>query len=309
MDLNLLSPYVRTALDSRTPADWVVSERILYDYELLYVKEGNVLVRLEDEEYEGLSGDIFFIRPGKRHSIRAAGGKPVRQPHVHFDLVYRPDSPDVKVSFKTREQMTPEELGWIREDMIEGSPYDLPAHIRLRNSATFETLLFQLIHTHAEKAPYADIAAKGILIQLWVHLLGEQFWSRHHQAAGRSDTLQTAKRYLDSRVREDVTLEDVAMQVNMSKYYFVGLFKTAYGVTPMRYHKLARIEKAKEMIQYTQASISEVAEAFGYPDVQAFSRAFRQVEGVPPTYYRPGKARDPGQAGGDGRTQDAASLR
>ncbi|MCQ6557165.1 helix-turn-helix domain-containing protein [Paenibacillus mendelii] len=58
-------------------------------------------------------------------------------------------------------------------------------------------------------------------------------------------------------------------------------------MTPIKYHQLIRIEKAKEMIRYSRTPLKEIACLFGYENIHSFSRTFRQVEGVSPSYYRP----------------------
>ena len=83
-----------------------------------------------------------------------------------------------------------------------------------------------------------------------------------------------------------MSVDELAQRANRSKYYFLRLFKEAFGVSPLKHQQLVRIEKAKESIQYTNASIKEIASLVGYESIQSFTRAFSQIEGVPPTYYR-----------------------
>ncbi|WP_233500850.1 MULTISPECIES: helix-turn-helix domain-containing protein [Paenibacillus] len=40
------------------------------------------------------------------------------------------------------------------------------------------------------------------------------------------------------------------------------------------------------MIQFTDDSIDAIAEKMGYPNIHAFSRAFKTVDGIPPSFYR-----------------------
>ena len=100
-----LSPYIRFAIDQRLAGTWSMHERIIFDYELLYVKEGEVLITVEDDRYLARPGDIFLFRPGRRHSMRALSPGGFRQPHLHFDLVYGEDSGQVFISFKNYQQM------------------------------------------------------------------------------------------------------------------------------------------------------------------------------------------------------------
>ncbi|MBY9085625.1 AraC family transcriptional regulator, partial [Paenibacillus sp. HN-1] len=73
------------------------------------------------------------------------GTELVRQPHLHFDLFYKEDSPDVKVSFKKLEDMTADEMKWFRNDDLEQIIPQIPSHIRLRNTLVIERIIFEII--------------------------------------------------------------------------------------------------------------------------------------------------------------------
>ncbi|OUR97563.1 hypothetical protein A9Q81_12865 [Gammaproteobacteria bacterium 42_54_T18] len=47
-----------------------------------------------------------------------------------------------------------------------------------------------------------------------------------------------------------------------------------------------RIDRAKEMLQQTQYSISQIAHELGYTDAANFTRAFRKFEGMSPSEFR-----------------------
>jgi len=286
MDMNMLSPYIRVAWDSIVKPPFFISERVLYDYELMYVKEGEVEVTVEEQTFHGIPGDLFLFKPRQPHSIRLLNGKRLRQPHIHFDLFYQPDSPEVKVSFKPLKAMTEEERGSFREDLTPLLDLPLPNHIRLHQPIIIEKLLFDIIHEQERKFPYHDIAAKGLFIQLWIQLLREVHWHRNPHLQSKQELLDRVKQYLSHHTDHEITLDELARLANLSKFYLCRLFKQAYGMTPIQYHVTVRLEKAKQMIQFTDLPISQIAEMLGFQSIYAFSRAFRKLEQVPPSYYR-----------------------
>ena len=93
-----INPYVRKAFYDRLMPHQVIGERIIYDYELLYIKSGRCVVTIEDQQYETQPGDLYFFRPGMRHSI-IVFDEPLIQPHIHFDLVYTGNSIKTPISF------------------------------------------------------------------------------------------------------------------------------------------------------------------------------------------------------------------
>lgn len=284
MDFHYLSPYIRVALDSHIDPTWTFKERVLFDYEILYVKAGKIRVTIEDTVYLGLPGDLFFFRPRERHSIQLLDGLPLHQPHIHFDLYYQEDSPDVKINFAPYENLSETEKALFRQD--ETKLWGIPSHIRLANPMHLEKKIFNIIREYAMKLPYYEASAKGLFIDLWISLMREIHWQHHARLLNNWESLQRVKAYLHTQLQEEVSLETLSQIANLSQSHLIRLFKLAFHMTPIRYHQILRMEKAKEMIQFTNRSISEIADLFGFSDVHSFSRTFRKTEGVPPTYYR-----------------------
>ena len=286
MDINFLSPYIRFAADSKVDPPWILTERVIFDYELLYVKGGNIKVQIEDQAYLGQPGDIFLFRPKQRHTIQIVGQQRFHQPHIHFDLFYQPDSTNVKVSFKPLEQMTEEEHQFFREDYLEMSHIDVPSKISIRNTEYFEKMLFDVVKEFQMKLPFSDINAKALFLKLWVYLMREVYWMKNPQVYSNIQELEAIKDYLSIHSNRELSLDELADAFNISKFHLVRLFKSAFSMTPIRYHQQIRIEKAKEMIQFTDISFTNIANMFGFSSINSFSRAFRNIEGVPPSFYR-----------------------
>lgn len=286
VDINFLSPYIRVAMDSIINSPWKLTERVIYDYELLYVKEGKIKVIIENETYDGQPGDIFIFRPKQRHSIEIIGKDRLRQPHIHFDLFYQHDSAKVKVSFKPIEHMDENELQLFRDDSFDRFEVNIPNKISLRNSDYFEKMLFDIIKEHQMKLPYYEINTKGLFVKLWVYLLREFYWLKNPEVYSHIQELERIKDYLSFHSNRELSLDELVKEFNISKFHLTKLFKRAFSMTPIHYHQHIRMEKAKEMIQFTDISFTKIADIFGFSSINAFSRAFRNMEGIPPSFYR-----------------------
>lgn len=284
--LNFISPYIRWAQDGVVPLPWRLRERVIFDYELVFVKEGELIVTVEDSAYHGIPSDIFLFKPRQRHSMRIIGNTPLRQLHIHFDMFYKEDSPDVKVSFNLEENMSPVELNWFREDVTSSPPMLLPNHFRFKNAANLEKLFFQVIREYNMKLPFHSIACRGAFIQLWTELLRENYWIHNPNAASNWEELKQLQAYMNTHSDKELTLQALSDEVKLSKFHLIKLFKLTFGMTPVQYHNLLRMERAKELIQFTSLPITEIAEKLGYQNIHAFSRAFKSIEGVSPSFYR-----------------------
>ncbi len=80
---------------------------------------------------------------------------------------------------------------------------------------------------------------------------------------------------------------------NLSYQYISGIFSKHSGITIEKYIILQKIEKVKELIQYGELTLSEIAYMMGYSSVQYLSTQFKSITGILVTDYKkePGKYR------------------
>ncbi|MEI7026625.1 response regulator transcription factor [Paenibacillus sp. y28] len=96
-------------------------------------------------------------------------------------------------------------------------------------------------------------------------------------------TVETMIQYIHDHYAEDITLEDLAGQLYISKNYLNQLFKRMTGETFMNYVIRVRIEKAKALLLEGNDLIYEIAEKVGYQNVPYFSTLFKKYCGVNPS--------------------------
>jgi len=84
----------------------------------------------------------------------------------------------------------------------------------------------------------------------------------------------------------DIKNDDLAKISNISTVYFRKIFKKLYGVSPIHYLEIRKIEKAKELLCTEDISITEVALTSGFKDIYHFSRFFKKITGFSPNNYR-----------------------
>ena len=92
--------------------------------------------------------------------------------------------------------------------------------------------------------------------------------------------------YISKNYNKDISLDDVARELNMSYHYFSKFFKDTIGKNFVDYLTELRIEKSKELLKNNNISIKEICYEIGYHDPNYFSKIFRKVTGMTPTDYR-----------------------
>src|SRR5262245_4507848 len=97
--------------------------------------------------------------------------------------------------------------------------------------------------------------------------------------------LRRAKDLIDRRFAEPLDVPSLACEAHASRAHFIRSFKKAFGETPHQYLLRRRIERAKELLRNTGASVTEVSLVVGFRSLGSFSTAFRQLVGEPPVAY------------------------
>lgn len=92
--------------------------------------------------------------------------------------------------------------------------------------------------------------------------------------------------YIDSNLEYSISIEELAEQVSLSKFYFLKEFKRLMFVTPYQYIVSRKIEEAKQRVTEGIDSMTKIAYDLGFSDSSHFTRTFKRVVGVTPKEYK-----------------------
>ncbi|HEX2785196.1 MAG TPA: AraC family transcriptional regulator [Ilumatobacteraceae bacterium] len=98
--------------------------------------------------------------------------------------------------------------------------------------------------------------------------------------------LRRARDHADRSYTRSLTLDELAAVACLSKYHFLRLFKSTYGVTPMEYLSRRRIERAQDLLRATNLTVTEVCMAVGFSSLGSFSSRFRTLVGENPSEFQ-----------------------
>ena len=95
-------------------------------------------------------------------------------------------------------------------------------------------------------------------------------------------------RYLKRHYAERVTLPELSLLFHCSTVTLTESFRIAYGKSIVQTLYEIRLEHAKELLISTDASVTEIALACGFPDAGSFFKRFRREVGMTATQWRAG---------------------
>ncbi len=104
----------------------------------------------------------------------------------------------------------------------------------------------------------------------------------HHN----SPIIKRAKEYVQLNYMKKITLLEISEHLNLSEGYFSGFFTQKEGENFSQYLTKYRIEKAKNLLKYSDQKIYEICSAVGYENVEHFSRIFKKIVSTSPKRYR-----------------------
>lgn len=111
------------------------------------------------------------------------------------------------------------------------------------------------------------------------------------QANAEPAIVTKAKRIIQERHAENLSLGMVADEVHVSPFYLCKLFRKTTGMTFTEFVSRTRMEKAKSLLLNPNLRVSEIVYEVGFQSLTHFNRVFKKMMGESPTGFR---ARIPG---------------
>ena len=91
---------------------------------------------------------------------------------------------------------------------------------------------------------------------------------------------------MQDNLANPVTLDNIAQSAHLSVSFFSRKFRQDTSYAPIEYFNHLRIQKACQLLHFSDLRINEVASQIGIDDPFYFSRLFKKQMGVSPVDYR-----------------------
>ena len=108
---------------------------------------------------------------------------------------------------------------------------------------------------------------------------------------GHAECARKAAEYLDAHYAHDVSVDEIADALGVSRSFLSRCFKEVHGMTILEYLLGVRMKKALGLLDETDLSINEISARVGFNNANYFFRKFKEEFGFTPTQYRTEKTR------------------
>ena len=102
--------------------------------------------------------------------------------------------------------------------------------------------------------------------------------------------------YVAAHLDQKITNDALAQIAGLSIYHFYTVFKQTEGMSPHRYVLQCRVQRTQQLLDNTEMSLAEIANAVGFFDPSHCINRFRENYGVTPGDYRRGREQASGLA-------------
>ncbi len=92
--------------------------------------------------------------------------------------------------------------------------------------------------------------------------------------------------YIYNHIHSRVTLKELAEQLDLSESYLSKLFVSEVGITISDYIRKKKIERAENMLKFSDYDIADIANYFSFSSQSHFTQAFEKQVGLSPKKYR-----------------------
>lgn len=102
----------------------------------------------------------------------------------------------------------------------------------------------------------------------------------------KSSLVKNLRPWLMAHIADDIKVEQMAEQANMSPRNFARVFVNDTGLTPAKFIEKLRIEAARKYLEDTDLSIEQISEKCGLGSMVSMRRVFLRHLEISPSYYR-----------------------
>jgi len=244
------------------------------EVELLLIESGVLDVYVDDEYYQLHAGDIAIIGNSQLHRDRSIGC-PLRYVVVQFDLEQFFDHstmPYIRYFFEAEQPLS--RINYI---------FNEKPQVKQQIAAIMREIQVETSEKQTGYELAVDLLVKKIILLL---LRNDQRKVLTERESFDRQRMKPVLSYVEDRLGDRISINEVCQLANMSYYYFVKFFKKTFGMSFTEYVNYRKIKWAERLLLTRDVSIAEVGELIGMPNMAHFYKMFRKYHACSPKEYQ-----------------------
>ena len=244
------------------------SEHFHQDIELLYVMEGTLDIKIEDQTIHMQAEDILVVNANKKHFVKGSDNILFAQFMIEYHIVS-----DVIQNMNV--------IFWCDSTKDESERYE-----ELRK--VLKRLLKHHLSTGGNTANFGHISlCYQVLDLLSSYFLVQTADKEIGNANDRFDErIQQINNYIRAKYNHQISLKELSEKLFLSNGYLSRFFKNNYGMNFAEYLTNIRLSHAVDQLLYTNNPITMITYDNGFASVAVFNKAFKKMYGETPSAFR-----------------------
>lgn len=235
--------------------------RVLHEYQINYITEGEGIIETNDGEFEIKEGSILLIKPNSWHRYKPLKNTGWMEHYVGFNG----DFADKIIENSLVFQNTPVVQIDFQEKIIEEF-YKIFNYIK------------------SEKPGYQQICT-GLVIYI-LGLIISLRKNENFKSSGIEKSIQKACLFIRDNLNQNINVEGIAESLKVDYSIFRKAFKKYTGLSPIQYHLSLRMQQAAYLLTNSSQSIKEISFNLGFSSVFYFSKLFKEKMNATPSDFR-----------------------
>lgn len=276
----LNQPYEAFLFDAQKSSVFPILPHWHYFMEIIYMLEGNAYIEAGKDNYVLEPGDLIAFYPQMPHGIYSTGQFPLRYYVLKFDPAHLNIPGSSLPSISSLLAMAGED-----KNLSIVFPKEKLDHEKLKR------LFENSVGAVTEKRFGYDIELHSnyclILTELF-RIWEEEGFQIHQKTKEPSlnEKFAEVSEYISRHYQEPIGVEEIAHQMNMSYSYFASKFKEYYGQTCKQMIQNVRLQKAEDLLRFTEFDLSYISQETGFSDCSHLIRMFKDRYGITPKQFR-----------------------
>ena len=241
--------------------DWHSVPHTHNHLELFYIVGGKGQFLIQDQLYPVNVNNLVIINPNVTHTEVSLNAQPLEYIVLGIEGIELAAKNNSNGQFNILDHIESVEISGCLRNILREMEQKNPGYEDVCQ-AYMEILIIRLMRSTALAVPSKS-----------------QTVSTNRQCAA-------VRRYIDLHFKEPLTLEQLAEEGHMNKFYLSHAFKKEYGLSPINYMISKRIDESKYLLAETDLSMSQIAQLLGFSSLSYFSQVFHRTQDISPKEYR-----------------------
>lgn len=234
---------------------------------LFFALEGQGMLVVDEKEFCCRKNDCFQFQNFQKASIKSEADSPILLIHVAVEIV----SKDLEKQMRQIDNRLPEA------------------------GLVYRSAILTILHEFSCQPPYyEDTVNYNVVKLLYYGIVGDRQteYTVHtmedyiEKDCPASSGMQIIQEFISEHLSEDISANDLEKMARLSSKQINSLFRHYYNCTAQQYIGRLRLMKSKELLRFSNHSITEISRLSGFKSIHYFSRYFKDKEKVAPQEYK-----------------------